>query len=64
MVVAGDIPIGTGLLFALAKPHDGLIRVEETRVEGVRTRVVRASHVGLLLSRKVADMLCVYFRGM
>jgi pimeloyl-ACP methyl ester carboxylesterase len=64
LVVAGDIPIGTGLLFALAKPHDGLIRVEETRVEGVRTRVVRASHVGLLLSRKVADMLCVYFRGM
>ena len=61
LVVAGDLPIGTGILFGLAKPHDGLIRVEETRVEGARSAVVRASHVGLLLSRKVAAMLCEFF---
>jgi len=63
LVVAGDIPIGTGLLFGLPKPHDGLIRIEETFVEGARSVVVRASHVGLLLSRKVAALLCDHFRG-
>jgi len=63
LVVAGDLPIGTGLLLGLAKPNDGMVRVEETRVDGARTVVVRASHVGLLLSRKVAAMLCGHFRG-
>ena len=64
LVVAGDVPIGTGLFFGLPKPHDGLIRIEETFVEDARSVVVRASHVGLLLSRKVATMLCEHFRGM
>jgi len=61
LVVAGDIPLGSGLLLRLAKPHDGVIRVEETRVEGARTVTVRASHVGLLLSRKVAALLPDHF---
>ena len=63
LVVAGDIPLGSGLFLGLRKPHDGVIRVEETRVEGARTVTVRASHVGLLLSRKVAALLSDYFRG-
>jgi len=63
LVVAGDVPLGTGLLLGLKKPHDGVIRVEETRVEGARAVTVRASHVGLLLSRKVARLLSDYFRG-
>ena len=62
LVVAGDIPLGTGLLLGLDRPHDGVIRVDETRVEGARTVTVRASHVGLLLSRKVAALLADYFR--
>jgi len=62
LVVAGDIPLGSGLLLGLQKPHDGVIRVEETRVEGARTVTVRASHVGLLLSRKVAALLTDHFR--
>ena len=62
LVVAGDIPLGSGLLLGIPKPHDGVIRVEETRVEGARTVTVRASHVGLLLSRKVAALLSGYFR--
>ena len=62
LVVAGDIPLGSGLLLGLPRPHDGVIRVEETRVEGARTLTVRASHVGLLLSRKVAGLLSDYFR--
>ena len=63
LVVAGDIPLGSGLLLGLPKPHDGVVRVEETRVEGARMVTVRASHVGLLLSRKVAALLSDYFRA-
>jgi pimeloyl-ACP methyl ester carboxylesterase len=63
LVVAGDIPLGSGLLLGLHKPHDGVIRVEETRVEGARRVTVRASHVGLLLSRKVAALLYDHFRA-
>jgi len=63
LVVAGDIPLGSGLLLGLPKPHDGVVRVEETRVEGVRTVTVRASHVGLLLSRKVAALLSGFFQA-
>jgi pimeloyl-ACP methyl ester carboxylesterase len=62
LVVAGNIPLGSGVLLGLAKPHDGVVRVEETRVEGARTVTVRASHVGLLLSRKVAALLSEHFR--
>jgi pimeloyl-ACP methyl ester carboxylesterase len=62
LVVAGDLPLGSGLLLGLRKPHDGVIRVEETHVDGARAVTVRASHVGLLLSRKVAALLADYFR--
>lgn len=63
LVVAGDIPLGSGLLLGLPKPHDGVILVEETLVEGARAVTVRASHVGLLLSRKVAALLSAHFRS-
>lgn len=62
LVVAGDIPFGSGLLLGIRKPHDGVVRVVETRVEGARMVTVRASHVGLLLSRKVATILSSHFR--
>ncbi len=63
LVVAGDIPLGSGLLLGLERPHDGVVRVAETRVTGVRALTVRASHVGLLLSRKVANLLADHFRS-
>jgi len=63
LVVAGDIPLGSGVLLGLPKPHDGVVRVAETRVEGARNVTVRASHVGLLLSRKVASILSDHFRA-
>jgi hypothetical protein len=63
LVVAGDLPLGTGLLLGISGRHDGMDRVDETGVEGARAVVVRASHVGLLLSRKVAALLRDHFLG-
>lgn len=63
LVVAGELPLGTGMLLGIARPHDGMVRVEETRVPGARHIVVRASHVGLLLSRKVSGLLRDHFHG-
>jgi len=63
LVVAGELPLGTGMLLGIERPHDGMVRVEETRVEGARAVVVRASHVGLLLSRRVAALLCDHLRN-
>lgn len=61
LVVAGTLPLGFGLLFGVRRPHDGLIRVDETRVEGGDFLAVRASHVGLLLSRTVAEAVFRFY---
>lgn len=63
LVVAGTVPLGSGLLFRLDRPHDGVIRVEETRVPGAESRSVRTSHLGLLLSRDVAERIARFYRG-
>src|SRR5512139_1771125 len=63
LVVAGTFPLGIGLLFRLPRPNDGWIRVSETQIEGARTLLSGAWHFGLLLSRKVADGVCAFFRG-
>lgn len=62
LVIAGTLPVGFGLLFGVRRPHDGLIRVDETRVEGADHRDARVSHVGLLLSGSVADAVSRFFR--
>ncbi len=62
-IVAGDRPRGMGAMIArLPKPHDGVVSVEETRLDGADDHtVVNASHVGLLWSadawRAVRDFL-------
>jgi pimeloyl-ACP methyl ester carboxylesterase len=61
LVIGGTFPLGSGLLFGLPRPHDGLIRTSETRVDGARCEFVRTSHMGLLFSREVMDMLCTHF---
>ncbi len=63
LVVAGTLPLGSGLLFRLERPHDGVIRVEETRVQGAESRSVRTSHMGLLLSRSVVDRIARFYRA-
>lgn len=52
-IVAGRRPIGFGAMIArLPPPHDGVVSVAETRLDGASDYiVVDASHVGLLWSR-------------
>jgi len=55
-VLAGTLPFGLGrLLGALPGANDGVVRVEETAVEGMRERVVLpVGHSAMLVSARVA----------
>jgi hypothetical protein len=61
-VIAGTLPVGLGRLFgALPGANDGVVRVEETPVEGMRERVVLAvAHSGMLLSARVAAQVASF----
>lgn len=58
-VIAGTLPIGLGRAFgALPGPNDGVVRVEETSVEGMAGRaLVRQSHSMLIVSGEVARLV-------
>jgi pimeloyl-ACP methyl ester carboxylesterase len=55
-VLAGTTPIGLGRLFgALPGANDGVVRVEETEVDGMRERIVLpVAHSTMLVSARVA----------
>lgn len=55
-VLAGTLPLGLGRLFgSLPGPNDGVVRLEETEVEGMRERVVLpVGHSAMLVSARVA----------
>jgi pimeloyl-ACP methyl ester carboxylesterase len=55
-VIAGTLPLGLGRLFgALPGPNDGVVRLEETEIEGLRERVaLHVSHSAMLVSARVA----------
>ncbi len=63
-VIAGTMPVGLGRLFgALPGPNDGVVRVEETELEGMRERVVlRVGHSAMLLSARVAAQVKAFLR--
>jgi len=63
-VLAGTLPVGLGRLFgALPGPNDGVVRLEETEVEGMRDRVVlRVGHSAMLLSARVAAQVAAFLR--
>jgi pimeloyl-ACP methyl ester carboxylesterase len=64
-VIAGTMPVGLGRLFgALPGPNDGVVRVEETELEGMRERVVlRVGHSAMLLSARVAAQVTAFLRN-
>ena len=63
-VLAGTLPVGLGRLFGpLPGPNDGVVRLEETEVEGMRERVVlRVGHSAMLLSARVAAQVVAFLR--
>lgn len=61
-VIAGTMPLSLGRLFgALPGANDGVVRVDETPVEGMRERVVLpVAHSGMLLSARVAAQVASF----
>lgn len=61
-VLAGTLPLGLGrLLGPLPGPNDGVVRLEETELEGMRDRVVlRVGHSAMLLSQRVAAQVAAF----
>ena len=57
-VIAGTLPLGLGqALGRLPGPNDGVVRVAETAVEGMRDRaLVPVGHSALLVDRRVAQL--------
>jgi pimeloyl-ACP methyl ester carboxylesterase len=55
-IIAGSQPIGVGQLLAdFAEQNDGTVAVSETRMPGATDHIVlRVSHLGMLLSARVA----------
>lgn len=62
LVIAGTLPFGFGVFFGLPFPHDGTIAAAETEIYGAQTLAVRASHMGMLFSPKLAASLCAFFQ--
>ena len=62
-VVAATRPFGLGrVLGPLPGDNDGVVRVEETTVQGMAQRVlVREGHSVLIVSARVARMVCGFF---
>jgi pimeloyl-ACP methyl ester carboxylesterase len=63
-VIAGTLPMGLGrLLGALPGANDGVVRLEETEVEGMRERIVlRVGHSAMLLSARVAAQVAAFLQ--
>lgn len=63
-VIAGSLPLGLGRLFgALPGANDGVVRVEETEVQGMRERVVLpVAHSAMPVSARVAAQVAAFLR--
>lgn len=55
-IIAGDVPVGMGRLFGrFPGPNDGMVAVEETRLDGAADHIVLpVAHTALLWSPEVA----------
>ncbi len=63
--IAGTMEVGLGRLFGTFNgPHDGTVAVGETRLPGLADHAeVRATHMGLLVSRVVAEYVAHFLRN-
>ncbi len=63
-VIAGDLPIGIGRLFAkFDEGNDGTVTVAETRLAGAKDHIVMpVSHSSMLVSRNVADQVAAFLK--
>jgi len=63
-VIAGTRPIGFGRLIpGLARPNDGLVAVDETRIAAARDSIsLNVSHSGMLVSRACAGQIANFLR--
>jgi pimeloyl-ACP methyl ester carboxylesterase len=61
-VLAGSLPFGLGRLFGpLPGVNDGVVRFEETAIEGMADRVVLpVGHSAMLISSRVAAQACAF----
>jgi hypothetical protein len=61
-VIAGSRPWGLGhLVLRLPGTNDGVVRLEETEVAGMRDRIVLpVSHSGMLVSARVARQVTAF----
>ena len=61
-VIAGTLPIGLGYLVGnMPRPHDGAVRVSETRLENsVDMIAIRVSHSAMLFSGNVGRQVCYF----
>jgi pimeloyl-ACP methyl ester carboxylesterase len=61
-VIAGSRPWGLGrLMMRLPGTNDGVVRLEETEVEGMRDRIVLpVSHSGMLVSTRAAHQVAAF----
>jgi len=63
-VIAGELPIGLGRLFAdIPAPHDGVVSLEETKMSGCADAIcLRINHMGMIFSPQVAHQICTFLR--
>jgi pimeloyl-ACP methyl ester carboxylesterase len=62
-VIAGTRGVGLGRLIApgLRPPHDGVVSVDETRIDGMTDHVVlKVAHTEMLVSRPVVHQVCTF----
>lgn len=64
-VVAGTVPFGLGrALGRLQGPNDGVVRVDETAVAGMRERIeLPVAHSAMLFSGRVAANVCAFLES-
>lgn len=61
--IAGWVNLAVGWLLWLPRPNDSLVAVCETERPDMKdSRVLAVSHVGMILSRRVADLAATFLR--